>query len=195
MIVLAVILAVVLLILVTRISVRVQYGADGFAVFAGVRPLLFCVFPKPKKEPKPKEKVKKPKEKAETGGAVDKLRAGLKMVKPIVRQVRKRLTISELTLHYTAAMDDAAMTALAYGGAHAAVSTLLPMIRAGMRVKKEDIRVDADFSGQADTVFVRVRISISVWGILCLGAVALREARRSGLLATPKQAEKEKVEA
>jgi len=186
MVILAIIAALVVLLLATRISVTVQYDSSGVRVIAGFGLLRMKVYPKEKKEKRvrreKKKKEKPEKEPHEKGGTVDKLKAGLSIVGPILEQVKRRLVISELTLHYTVSMPDAAMTALAYGGAHAAASQILPMIRGQLRVKREDVQIHACFAEPADTVFVRVKISISVWGALSLGLFALKKVRESGLL-------------
>ena len=193
----AVILGIFILIQPLRVGVMARYDAEGFAAFARVGPVQIKVFPMkkgPKKEKKPKEE--KPPEEPETeeevqeGGAVEKLQAGLSIVGPIWTQVRRRLLFNEITLHYTAATEDAAQTAIRYGAASAAVSKMLPMIRGNFRVKKQDVQIRADFTGEQDKVFLRVRLSISIWGALRLGIFTLIRLKRSGLIMKRKGAKK-----
>ena len=183
--VLAGILAFILLILAARIGVMVQYSQDGLFVYALAGPVRVKVYPRPEKGPK-KKKEKPPKapdeEKPKKGGAAHKLKAGLSIIGPIMAQVKRRLVISELILHYTVATDDAAKTAFLYGGAHVAVSQILPMLRYHFRVKKQDVRIGADFDSGEDLVFVQVKIVISVWGALCLGLYTLIKLKESGLI-------------
>jgi len=202
MITFAIILGILFLILCLRLSLVVRYDAAGFLVQARIGPVRAIVYPlkerseaqKEKDKAKKAEKKRKKQERLErekdepreTGGSVEKLKAGLSIVGPILRQVRRRLIIRELCLHYTAAMPDAAMTALAYGGAHAAVSALLPMIRHNFTVKKQDIQIHADFERTENLVVLRVQVSISVWGALCLGLFALWKVIQSGLLTKSK---------
>jgi len=180
------ILALILLLLATRVSATVQYDQSGVRVIGGFGLLRMRVYPKERKEKRPrrekKKKDKPDKEPHEKGGTVDKLKAGLSIIRPILAQVKRRLVISELTLHYTVHTSDAAMTALAYGGAHATVSQILPIIKGQFRVKREDVRIHACFIEPEDTVFVRVKLSISVWGALCLGLFVLKKVRESGLI-------------
>jgi len=176
----------ILLILSLRIRLVAQYDRDGPTVNVRVGPVRMTVYPRPEKGPedeKKKKPKKKPEEPPEKGGAVDKLRAGLSIIGPIFGQVKRRLTISEITLHYTVSTDDAAQTALVYGGAHTAVGQILPMIRHHFRVKKQDVRICADFSGEGDRVFLRVKFIISVWGAMRLGIFTLKKLRESGLIA------------
>jgi hypothetical protein len=183
MMVLAIILALILLLLATRISVTAQYDQAGVRVIAGFGLLRMKVYPRAEKEEK-KKKEKKPKadKPKEKGGTVDKLKAGLSIIGPIFGQVKRRLVISELTLHYTVSMPDAAMTALAYGGAHMAADAILPMVRHNFKVKKQDIQIYASFEEVSDAVFLRAKISISVWGALCLGLFTLKKVKESGLI-------------
>lgn len=184
------ILGAFLLFLMIRVSVMAQYGQEGPLVRAWFGPVGITIYPRPEKKPKEKKKEKKEEkeeeeepEAAPKGGSVALFRAGLSMVGPIVRQVKRRLVIRELILHYTAAMEDAAMTAFAYGGAHAAVSTILPQIHHHFRVKKQDIQIHADFEGrEEDTIFVRLKLSISIGGALLIGLVALWQLKKSGML-------------
>ena len=183
--ILAGILALIVLILVMRIQVAAQYDRAGPQVWAGLGPVRIKVYPRPEQKPeKKKDKPPKvPKEEAHPkGGALDKLKAGLSIIGPIMEQVKQRLTIAELTLHYTIATDDAAKTALLYGGAHMAVSQILPMVRYHFRVKRQDIQIKATFDSVEDHVFLRAKIAISVWGALRLGLFTLKKLRESGLI-------------
>ena len=191
----------IILFLMIRLSVMVQYGERGLLLRAWFGPLGVTIYPRVKKKPKKEKEEKKEKKEEEEvkavpkGGSVAMLRAGLSMVGPMLERVKRRLVIRELCLHYTAATDDAAMTAFAYGGAHAAVSAILPRLRYHFRVKKEDIRISVNFESQEDEIFVRLKLSISIWSVICLGLFSLLQLKRSGLLAILKeQRKKEKQE-
>ncbi|MCL2562744.1 MAG: DUF2953 domain-containing protein [Oscillospiraceae bacterium] len=185
--ILAIILAVIFLILALRIRLVVRYDHAGAAIRVWAGPVRIQVYPRPDKGPEDRKKQadkpkKEPKEPHEKGGMAEKLKAGLFVIGPIFGQVRRRLVISEITLHYTACTDDAAKTAMVYGGASAAVSQMLPLIRHHFRVKKQDVKIRADFSGGGDTVFVRVKLSVSVWGAVRLGIFTLKKLREAGLI-------------
>jgi len=189
-VILALVVALFILSLPLRMRLMAQYDKDGPLVFAGLGPVQIKVYPRPEKGPKkPKTKKEKPKKEPEPeaevppkGGTVQQLKAGLSLIEPTWRQIRRRLIISEITLHYTVATEDAAKTALLFGGAHAAVAQILPMIRQNFRVKEQDVQIRADFESGEDLVFVRVRLAISVWGAVCLGIGTLLKAKESGLL-------------
>ncbi|MCL2568728.1 MAG: DUF2953 domain-containing protein [Oscillospiraceae bacterium] len=182
------ILGLFILIQPLRVGVMARYDAEGFAAFARVGPVQIKVFPMkkgPKKEKKPKEAPppEVPEETAVSeGGSAEKLQAALSIIGPIWEQVRRKLLFNEITLHYTAATDDAAQTAIRYGAASAAVSKMMPMICGNFRVKKQDVQIRADFVSGEDKVFLRVRLSISIFGALCLGLFTLIKLKQSGLI-------------
>ena len=187
MLVLAIIIGILLLLLSLRVGAVVQYDAKGFVAWAKVGFVRVKVYPRPEKAPKEKKekKPKPPKEPEEApveGGTVDKLKAGLSIVGPILEQVKRRLVFSEIRFHYTVSTKDAAATALAYGGAQVAVQNLLGLIGHNFKVKKQDVRIGYSFDGTSDTVFLRLGLRISVWGALRLGLFSWREVRKSGLL-------------
>ena len=184
-----------LLLLPLRASVMAQYGHTGFLLRAGLGPMKVTLFPGAekgsKKEKKPKKKKEPEDTSAEQGGPAERLKAAFSSIEaksvfsiigPILRQVKRRLVIRELTLHYTVALEDAAMTAYVYGAAHAALHNILPRLRYHFRVKQEDIQVHASFQETADLVFVRAQLDITVWSALCLGIFSLVKVLQSGLL-------------
>jgi len=176
----------VVLFFAMRVRLVVQYDKDDLTVLARAGFLRIKLYPRPEKPKDAKKKKEKPpkapKDKLNIGGAVQKFRAGLSIISPIFGEIRRRLTISELTLHYTASTQDAAQTALIYGAANIAVANFLPLIRHHFRVKRQDVQISADFESGADRVFLRVKLSISVWGAMCLGLFVLKKLRESGLI-------------
>jgi len=176
----------IFLILSVRLRLIAQYDRNGPKVIACAGPVRVQVYPRPEEGPedeKKKRKLKKEPEKTpKKGGAVDKFRAGLSVIGPMFGQVKRRLTISELTLYYTISTDDAAKTAMLYGGANLAVAQMLPMIRHHFRVKKQDMQIRADFTGGEDHILLRVKLTLSVWGAMRLGIFTLKKLRESGLI-------------
>ena len=186
------------LILMIRISLIAIYDDSGVKASAKVAFVKINLYPRPKKdEKKPKkEKEKKPEEeqKKEKGGTIQKLKAGLKIIGPIFQQVRRRLVISKLVLHYTAATGDAAKTAFAYGGAHMAVNQILPMLHGTFKVKKQDIQIKGDFDRTEDHIYLEARIRITVWSAMCLGLFTLKKLKEVGIITKKEGAEHERKE-
>jgi len=183
------------LILALPIGLLVRYDADGARAWAKVGFVRVSLYPAKEKSEKSKEKAtrkkrekarKKEQKKAEKpktkGGGFRKFRAGLSLVRPIFRQVKGRLTIRTLTLHYTAGSSDAAKAAIRYGAASAAVGTLMPWFNRHFRIKKQDVQVNVDFTGsEEDVIFFHAHLSITFWGALRIGIFAAIRAYRAGL--------------
>jgi len=189
-----ILLPFILLLLPMRLQLLAQYDQNCPGAHVWLGPLRVFRYPGPKKEPvKEKEKKEKPKKEKSNSAEIlqeafkerkllEQLKAGANMAKAIFAQIRRRLIIRELTLHYTVATQDAAQTALTYGRLHAVMGNLLGLLRSIFRVKQEDVRLMADFEREKSQIFFRIRISITVWSVLYLGLFTLRQVRKSGLL-------------
>ena len=186
------------LIFMIRISLITIYEDTGVKATVKVGFVSIRLYPRPEKdEKKPKkEKAEKAEEeiKQKKGGTIQKLKAGLKIIKPIFQQVRRRLVISKLVLHYTAASDDAAKTAFAYGGAHMAVNQILPMLHGMFKVKKQDIQIKGDFDSTEDHIYLEARIRITVWSAMRLGLFTLKKLREVGIITKKEGAKHERKE-
>lgn len=179
------------LILATRITFAVIYDKPGVHAFVKVGFLRFTVYPKAEKgkeKKKPKKEKQKTEEKAK-GGTVSKLKGGLKVIGPILQQVKRRLVIAKLTLHYTAATNDAAKTAFAYAGAHMAVNQIMPMLHGNFKVKQQDVQIKGDFTQAEDSVYLDARIRISVWAALTLGLFVYKQLKKVGIITTKEKKE------
>lgn len=89
-------------------------------------------------------------------------------------QMKRRLVIRQLTIHAVIAAQDAAVTAMAYGSAAAAVNLLLPMLEENFRIRKEDIAVDCDFNSTRPTIEFTIELSAMVLSMLLIGLKVLR---------------------
>lgn len=163
------------LILLLRLGVTAEYGEAGLLAYARIAFVRIKLYPRPpekeKKAKKKKEKKKKEKEEEEKGGQVQKFKAWLEIAGKLLSNVKRRLKIKRLTIHYTAASDDAARAALIYGSANMAVASLLPLIENSFRIEERDIRIDVDFRQKEHSIYAKGIISISVWEILYIAIV------------------------
>ena len=91
-----------------------------------------------------------------------------------------RLRVELLRIHFTAAWDDPALTAMAYGAAGTAMEGLLAI--AGERIGKADLRADADFDRGSPKLDFRIRLTIRVFrligSLLGFGCRVLRDMIR-----------------
>jgi len=176
MIVLAVVLAVLILIALLRIGVTAEYNADGFFLTAHAGLLSIRLFPGDQK-PKVKKRVRKAPKIKMPG----KLKPFLDMIaaaKISLERMRRKLLIKELTIHFTAAGDDPAMTAIMYGAANAVFSSLTPLLENSFRIRKRDLVTFADFLAPEHTVYFNAVISMAVWEAAYTGIVLLPPSAR-----------------
>jgi len=184
-----VILAVLLLMLFLRVGISAEYGADGVVVTARIGWLSLRIYPKPVRPEKPvkkKRKAKKEKKPAaptgKRGGDFGQFKAWLEVILNLLTQIRKRLTINELTLVYTAASGDAAAAALQYGRACAVVAALVPVMERGFKIRRRDIQVLVDFEAPRPVVYVKGRVSMAIWEVLRIAVAFGYAVVKKGLL-------------
>lgn len=170
MVILIVILAIILLLALLRIGMTVEYSADGVSVMVRVGFVPVRVFPrkekpekaeKPKKEKKAKKKKEIPEEKKP-----GKLQYFLNIVsaakKPLGR-LRRKLLIKYLTIRLTTGGEDPSKTAMMFGAANAAFGTVMPMLDMVFRIRRRDLRAEADFDAVETLIYVKAAISLAVW--------------------------------
>jgi len=175
MLALAIVFAVILILALLRFGASAEYSSDGFTVVAHVGPLSFRVLPgkekpvkkvKAKKEPKPKEKEKKP-------GSLKDFLNMLPAIKNTLSRLRRRLLIKRLTIHFTAAGEDAAATALSYGAANAVFGAITPILENNLRIRRRDFQAFADFQAVEQGIYVNAAISIAVWEVVYIALALL----------------------
>lgn len=179
-----IVVLVILLILLLPISVWTQYSENGPEVSLAAGAVKWKVYPREKRKAKPEKKKKKaPEEKPEKkGGKMKAFRGWLDVIKSFAGKLKRRLTVRRLVIHYTAAADNAASAALAYGGANAAVAGILPLLEDQFKIKRRDIRIDIDFEAKEQTIYAQLVISLAIWEILYLTVYLLHRIIRSGVL-------------
>jgi len=189
MITLAIVLAILVLFALLRFGVSAEYSADGFAVAARVGPISVSLFPrkekpgkakkKAPKKPKKKKKAKEKPKKAQAGG-LDALLAMIPPIKNALGRIKRRLLIKKLTVYYTSGGSDPAMTGLYSGAANATFGALAPILDNNFRVKRRDLRAQADFITGEQAVYVNAAISLAVWEAVYI-ALALLPILLGGL--------------
>ena len=176
------------LLLLMRLKLRLCYDGDGGRIEAAFGLITVPLVPAGKAAPKrkkPKQKRKKTEEPEDSeqseasGGSEAGFRELAAIILRLLGKLKRRLCIDELTLWYQSAAADPAAAALAYGGANAAACLLLAPLEEGFRVKKRDVRIAVSFTETKPTVVARLRLSMPLWALLYLGAIALRERNRT----------------
>ena len=181
-----IILAVLIFLAVLRFGLNLEYSAEGFTVKAKVGPFLVGILPQKKKKPhspkmkKEKQKRKKRKQKkadsdqkekdSETEkkkpGGLDELKKMLPPIKKALNRFRKRFLINKITVIFTAAGTDAAVTAAVYGYSNAAIGMLDPILMNAFRIKRRDFRANVDFMAQKSTIYINAAVSLALWEVL-----------------------------
>ena len=210
MIVWGIVLAVILLLLLTKVGIHVRYG-DELALSAKVGVLRIKILPakkKKSKEKKPKEKkprTKKKKPKAAEGHEKKKQKLTLEDIMDIVKLGLKALErfggalrLDRLHLHICVAKDDPYDTVAQYGYLNAALGAGLPLLHRAFKIKDEHIttafRFDTTETALQCEVIATFRIGAILRIVLCAGGGFLvwliRRKRRAKAL---EKAEKKKL--
>ena len=202
-------LAVIVLLLLTKVGVHVKYG-DELALSAKVGLLRIGILPKKEKKPKEK-KEKKPKKKkkpkAAEGHEKEKQKLTLDDILDIVRlglkalgRFWRALRIDRLHLHLCVAGGDPYDTLVQYGTVNAALGAALPLLHRAFKIKDEAVstafRFDMSEMAVQAEVIATFRIGAILRIVLCAGGGFLvwfvRRKRRARAL---KKAEKKKEKA
>jgi hypothetical protein len=184
---LAIVIAVIILILLLRFGVSVEYGSYGLIVLARFGPLKLSVYPG--KEIKEKKEVAKKPKKAKPEKAPDEKKPGMlktlqdmvPAIKTTLNRLRRRLLIKNLTLHYIAAGDDPSKTAMMFGASSAAFGGILPLLESNFRIKRRDLRASADFEAAQQYIYVYATVSLAVWEALYIAFAMLPPLIRGSL--------------
>jgi hypothetical protein len=160
MIVLAVILALLILLALTRFAASAEYNEDGLSVTARIAFIKISFYSeKDKAVKRAKKKLKKKIRPGRFKGLADILPA----IKTALFRLRRRLLIKKLVIYYTAAGTDPATTALSFGAASAAFGAVAAALDEGFRIKRRDFRAFADFEAEQPHIYVNAAISLAVW--------------------------------
>ena len=180
MLALLIIIIVLFIIALLRFGVDVEYSSEGVTVKILAGPFSLTVFPQKEDTPEQAEKkahkkaLKKSKKEAKKIKAKEKppfkmpggIKGFLDMIPPIknmMRRVKRRIRINNLTIYYTVAGSDASKTAMTYGAVNAALGTLSPLLDDHFRVKHRDFRTSVDFISAEQKIYVNAAISLAVW--------------------------------
>lgn len=149
------ILLLLLLLSLLRVGGSAEYSEAGAVVRARVGALRFQVYPakrekKPKKEKKSKEEPKKePK-----GGPVEQVKTYLPLICRAAGELKRKIRVDTLVLHFTAAASDPAMAAISFGGANALLGMFWPVLEQNFNIRDHDLGAALDFQAQRPAVYV-----------------------------------------
>ena len=199
-------LGILPLLAVLPLGVSIAYDADGAVVRLILGPVKITLYPRPKKEEKPKKEkegkkaetvseqpVKQPekpaadsgekpekelKPKKQSGGPVSDFLPLVRILLDMLGAFRRRLRLNMLELKLIMAADDPCDLAVNYGRAWAAVGNLMPRLEKVFVIKKRNIEVECDFEAAQTRVVARLDLTITLGRIL---ATVLLYGGKAGL--------------
>lgn len=175
--VLGCLLVLIVVLLSVRVSVLVEYSADGVWVQVRGAFLRFTLIPAPEKRKKTKKTA--PKKKAETeqsqekqsdgnplskqGGSLSKARSLLPLALETLGDLCKRIQVKYLRVHYTiAGQPDPAKAALQYGGVWVTGGTLCLLLEQYLHIQERDVSAEVDFCSESSALYASAACSLRV---------------------------------
>lgn len=134
---------------------------------------------KPKAEPAPQEEKK--------GGSLLDFLPLVKVGVNLLNDFRRKLRVDRLEVKLVLAGDDPCDLAASYGRIWAAMGNLMPRLERWLVIKKRDINVECDFTGEETLVTARLELTITLGRLLALGAVYGVRALKEFLLIMKKR--------
>lgn len=173
-----VVAALLILALLLPVGIRVRYQHDEMKLWYTIGPLRLRHRAKDvqnrKKSKASKIDIRKVfsepiKANRKYDGILGEFWAELKTVLGLFWNLCPRLRVKRLVLKLHLAGDNPATLAMQYGGAWAAIGGLIPLLEEGFVVKRRELDVDCDFSGEKTTLEAKLDISIGLGRLLwCL---------------------------
>ena len=192
-------LGVIFLLGILPLGVSARYNGDGALLRVILGPIRLTLFPRRKKEKKPKSPKKndvqpqkqeetlpsppqppkqEPSEKEKGGSLLDFLPL-VKVALNFLGDFRRKLRVNCLELKLILAGGDPCDLAVNYGKAWAAVGNLMPQLERLFVIKKRDVEVECDFTASETLVIARLDLTITLGRLLGLAVVygvrAMRE--------------------
>ena len=143
---------------------------------------------------KPDAGKDEPKEKK--GGKIQDFLPMVRVALAFLNQFRKLLRVDHLQLKLILAGDDPCDLAISYGRAWAALNNLLPSLVRVVTIKKRDLEVECDFTGDDTRITAQAELTLYVWQLIYLGAVygfkmmkellIFKKKRKGGVINEPK---------
>ncbi len=159
---------------------RAIYREKKPGVWLLIGPLRLRVYPgKPKEEngenkteKKPAKTAPKSKEKADDdkkkGGSYQDFLPIVKVIFEFLGEFRRKIRVNCMELKLVMAGDDPSDLAVNYGKAWAAVGGLMPQLERLFVIKKRDVDVACDFTGEKTSIYVKLDATITLGRILHL---------------------------
>ncbi len=156
------------------IGLRGIYRQSDSGVWVILGPAAIRIYPGSGKQKDKQKSAETEKDKKVSGGK-NKSGGSLRDFEPLLKTVltflvefRRKLRVNRLELQLVMAGDDPCDLAVNYGRAWAAVGTILPQLERAFVIKKRDVAVSCDFTGESTRIYVRLDASITVGRLFVL---------------------------
>lgn len=178
---------ILFLLAVMPLGASLSFDSCGAIVKIIAGPIRITLFPRKKKEKKTaKKSFRKQKADAQstksvkntmenpsqTGGSWKDFLPLVQVLLDTLNRFRRKLRVNSLELKVILAGDDPCDLGIHYGRVWAAVSNLLSALDSVFVIKKQDARVECDFTADKTLVIARLDLTITLGRLLSLAAVA-----------------------
>lgn len=195
LIVLVAVIVVLWLLSRIRLGGAAAYGPQGFTLKIIAGPLRIQVIPGKNPEGKArkkrsKEKTKQP-ESPRGAGALSRFRELLPVICQAAGELRRKIRIDQLDLDLVWAGENPASAALGFGGAHAVIGMIWPLIDHNFHVKQHCFQVGVDYQQRHPAIAVEAALTMTVGQLLAFflryGVKMLKIWSQSGRRSARKQ--------
>ena len=171
-------LGIIALLAMLPLGVSMRYQQDGCRVWIQVGPARFLVYP-PKERPEKKRKKPEPEQKPAApyqtsgrsrGGSWKGFLPLVQVLLDFLKDLKRKIRVSDLQLHVTMAGEDPCDLAINYGRMNAAMAALLAHLEQWLVIKKRSVWLRCDFEAEQTVVDARLDVTITVAGLLALAA-------------------------
>lgn len=153
-----------------RVGGSVEYDREGVRLRLRLSVFRFPLAPggKGEKEEKKKGKWRKREEELEKkpperkGGRLELVKKGLPLIGEAAGELRRKLRIDRLEISFTAASDNAADAAMAFGYANMAMGMIWPIFEQNFQVKAHHLHAGVDFQAHSPAVYIFAAVSARV---------------------------------
>ena len=144
-------IAILLLICFLPVGIVARYDDRGFWLWLKVGPYRHLLIPE--KDDAPVEKKTKHGKTTNKGGSLKKFLPIWRSILRLLNELRKRLRVNKLECKLVLGGSDPCDLSILYGRTCAAIGSLMPHLHNFLKIKKQNINVQCDYSSDNTTVY------------------------------------------
>ncbi len=170
---------IIVLLAIFPLGISAVYQHSGFMAWVLVGPVRIRIYPSKKddKDEKTEETLEKTQNavskarkaaEEETGGSWKDFLPLVHVALDFLGDLRQKIRVKYLKMHLTLASEDPCDLAINYGRMNAAVAGLLAQFDRLFVIRRQDVKIDCDFSAEQTVVAARLDLTITVARIVSL---------------------------